>query len=610
MTDLDVKRRAAELLQKGRYDEAVEEYQALLGQAKKPNPAILNLIGDIYCKQQNYEKGFEAFLRAARAYTEEGLFHNAIAVGKKVLRLDREQTDVYAMLGSLYARQGLGMDCVKFLSEYARRKDAAGEYPAALAAFADACEKLSDFGEIHAVYGDMLERVDRIDEAIEAYHAAEQSFSDRGRMDLASKWASKAKRLRNPEEEEAKEEAVSGMMGLRSLSDDAPTEGYSDGPFINAHLASPRGPNAPSSEPVWDATGESDALTLEIASPTLSAAMDAPAFPAATPSGATPWRPYDPQARPELPKPPPLPPRKKKAEPVLASMNEDTLTFDRAPEVDFDLANSATTTPSLEMPALDLSSHETPTLAMPRADLNFSLEDTAVAAPHEIVFDVTLDSADLQSEAAPAPEEDMTSAILEDPLRGSIRDLKTESGSHEMPTKSDPARLREFFEDSPASVEQAVVIGDDFELVREGGDVLEVIADFREATREILDLDDHQSHYDLGMTYLEMELFDDAVAEFEIASRGNDFALQSQEMLGTCFLRKGQIELAIHELEKALALPGYDERDRLGIHYNLGIACGVTDREQEAIEHFQKILEIDPNFRDTRTRLERLVSSH
>jgi Tfp pilus assembly protein PilF len=106
-----------------------------------------------------------------------------------------------------------------------------------------------------------------------------------------------------------------------------------------------------------------------------------------------------------------------------------------------------------------------------------------------------------------------------------------------------------------------------------------------------------------------MELFDEAAAEFEIASRGTSFALPSQEMLGYCFLRKGQINLAVRELEKALALPGYSEEDRLGIYYNLGIACGVTDRESDAIEYFQRILEIDPNFRDTRSRLERLVQN-
>jgi hypothetical protein len=206
---------------------------------------------------------------------------------------------------------------------------------------------------------------------------------------------------------------------------------------------------------------------------------------------------------------------------------------------------------------------------------------------------------------ADAPPRDGTpTVIMENPLRSPTPTPDTGSAP-----SVDPAKLREFFDDPGSSVEQAVVIGDDFELVREGGDVSEVIADFRDATREILDLDDHQAHYDLGTTYLEMELFDDAVAEFEIAARGGEFALPSQEMLGYCFLRKGQIDLAIRELEKALALPGYEDHHRLGIHYNLGIACGVTDREAEAIEHFQKILEIDPNFRDTRSRLERLVQN-
>ncbi|MHC4925620.1 MAG: tetratricopeptide repeat protein, partial [Planctomycetota bacterium] len=186
----------------------------------------------------------------------------------------------------------------------------------------------------------------------------------------------------------------------------------------------------------------------------------------------------------------------------------------------------------------------------------------------------------------------------------------------EAETVSDPG-LEEFFQTNsgqpaasgPGAEERAVVVGDDFELVREGGDVQEVINDFIEATMELLDLDDHQSHYDLGTTYMEMELFDEAAAEFEISARGNGFALPSQEMLGYCFLRKGQIDLAIRELKKGLAIEGYDDRDKLGLLYNLGIACRVLDQEEEAIGFFRRILEIDPDFRDARSRLERLVEN-
>jgi tetratricopeptide (TPR) repeat protein len=108
---------------------------------------------------------------------------------------------------------------------------------------------------------------------------------------------------------------------------------------------------------------------------------------------------------------------------------------------------------------------------------------------------------------------------------------------------------------------------------------------------------------------MEMELFDEAAAEFEISARGPEYVLSSQEMLGYCFLRKGQIDLAIRELEKGLAVEGYEDRDKLGLLYNLGVASRVLDQENEAIEYFRRIVEIDPDFRDTRERLERLVQN-
>ena len=110
MTELELKRKASELLGKGRYADAIAQYQGLIASTKKKNPAILNLIGDIHVKQSEFEAAFENYLEASRLYSEDGLFHNAIAVGKKILRLDRDQTEVYGLLGNLYARQGLGMD--------------------------------------------------------------------------------------------------------------------------------------------------------------------------------------------------------------------------------------------------------------------------------------------------------------------------------------------------------------------------------------------------------------------------------------------------------------------------------------------------------------------
>jgi len=516
VTELEIKRKATDLLQKERYQEAIEEYEKLLERTKKPNPAILNLIGDIHIKQGDFQRGFERYINASRVYAEEGLYHNGIAVCKKGLRLDADQTEVYGMLGQLYANQGLGMDCVKFLNEYARRKEDDDEFAAALAAFAEACEILSEFPEVHVAYGELLEKGGRDEDAAACFEKAARACSERSQHDEAVKLTQRARELgggssARSEEDDDPVSGVREMMNLRSLD---------ESPAPPARLA----------------------FTVE-----------------------DPWSVFDPANHPEIPPPPPLPPRPGMRPPAPAPAAEEPLEIELA----------------------------SPPSAMPRLPVD---EVDAPPAPGLPVGEVET-----------GPDVHGLSGVVMPPTGPS------ETGEPAGETEDAPA-LQDFFQSSAAQPteggsERAVIVGDDFELVREGGDVYEVIKDFRDATMDLLDLDDYQAHYDLGTTYMEMELFDEAAMEFEISARGPEWALSSREMLGYCFLRKGQIDLAIRELEKGLQIEGVDERDKLGLLYNLGVACRVLDRESEAIEYFRRILEIDPDFRDARSRLERLVEN-
>jgi tetratricopeptide (TPR) repeat protein len=598
LTELDFKRKATEFLKKGRYDDAIAQYQALIAKSKKKNPAILNLIGDIHVKQASYEQAFEAFLDAIRLYAEEELFHNGIAIGKKILRLDKDQVEVYSMLGNLYARQGLGMDAMKFLRVYAQRKEDSDEFPAALAAFAEACEILVDTPEVHVEYGQMLDRVGRKEDSAACYRNAAQIHTDKGQDDLAAPLLEKAGLRGGTDSEDSDAHDMSELMSLRTL-DDTPRSKVQT--------------KSESREQFWGRTDEPDGLTLEStgSAPAPPArTTKAPKPPAQTTKSATPpvrrppapaaeedspWIIYDPNANPAIPPPPPLPgagaPTPVASAPTpTADPNDmfvepggisETVEADAKPQADAGLElelepPSASIAPGGLQPAAD---DAPPLESLPGIVLPGSTSRPSAPAPP-----ASTPSAKEPEAAPPAPD----------------------------PSDSADAELAAFFDSAALGThadQQAVVIGDDFELLREGGDVSEVIADFREATMEILDLDDFQAHYDLGTTYMEMELFDEAAAEFEIAARGESWALSSQEMLGYCFLRKGQIELAIRELERGLGVPGYEEGNRLGLLYNLGIAYGVLDKEEDAIANFQRILEVDPDFRDTRTRLERLVQS-
>jgi tetratricopeptide (TPR) repeat protein len=668
LTELDIKRKASELLQKGRYNEAIAEYEALVGQAKRANPAILNLIGDIYIKLGNFEKAFESYLHASRVYADEGLYHNGIAVGKKILRLDKDQVDIFGMLGNLYAKQGLGMDAVKFLTEYARRKEELNEYPAALAAFAEACEILSDFPEVHVAHGGMLERVDRDDDAAMCYESASRAFTDRGMPDRAAKWQARADDLRRGSgvaptdshsspivsSDDDEGPGMGDLMSLRSLDEKpakpakptkptkpakpAPAHGGVDKPSASDSNYWVRPDQPPSLDDMELELDAPAAPTRASSRPTSPSIEREPADAGSDSRNDDPFIVYDPKQAASVPPPPPLPPREPDArrthDLVLDAMDSSDKETPSAPAkpasagpssaadsgldltLDFGASQeeSLDTLPGIIMPpAARKSSAEIPAPPASAPTLPKSASKDAIELP-ELSRPASKDAIELPELSRPASKDAIELPELSRPAsKDAIEAPEPVAAHHDAPvdaTLEETPSLEEFFETTKESNhEQAVVIGDDFELVREGGDVSEVIADFREATMEILDLDDYQAHYDLGTTYMEMELFDEAAAEFEISARGEDFALPSREMLGYCFLRKGQIDVAIRELKRGLEIEGYDDRDKLGLIYNLGIACGVLDQEQAAIVSFQRILEVDPDFRDTKSRLERLVQN-
>jgi tetratricopeptide (TPR) repeat protein len=460
------------------------------------------------------------------------------------------------MLGQLYARQGLGVDCIKFLTDYANRKEKEGEYPAALASFAEACEILPDFPEIHIAYGEMLEQVDRMKDAASAFDTAATAFDDRQMLEEAEQWRKRARAARG-EEPGAGGGDVRELMNLRTL-DDAPAA---------KPAPRPAAPRAPASRP---APGRPAAPRPPAGRPAPRAAAPVPA------ASDDPWSRFDPSRNPEIPPPPPLPGRRPPARAARPAPPQPEITHvpvGRSRDGVYDLEIEPPSA-ALQPPAAEVAPPPAPHAGEP---LELQTVDDLFGAP-----------------AVPGP---------------------ADSGVHAPPEVPAPAAMDSFFRDSGVhgspelESERAVIVGDDTELVREGGDVQEVINDFREATMDLLDLDDHQAHYDLGTTYMEMELFDEAAAEFEISALGAEYILSSQEMLGYCFLRKGQIDLAIRELKKGLAVEGYDDRDKLGLLYNLGVASRVLDKENEAIEYFRRIVEIDPDFRDTRERLERLVQN-
>lgn len=106
-----VQAKAQQLAARGQYDEAIAEWKKLLSHS--PNDAVIhNTIGDLHLKRRAPAEAIEAFLQAGQAFQAAGAAVKAIAVYKKILKVDPNQLKVYKMLGDLNAERGLVSNAV------------------------------------------------------------------------------------------------------------------------------------------------------------------------------------------------------------------------------------------------------------------------------------------------------------------------------------------------------------------------------------------------------------------------------------------------------------------------------------------------------------------
>lgn len=97
---------AEKFVARGKIEPAIREYRKLL--ADNPNDInTLNRIGDLYARIQRVDEAIDFFTQIAERYTEEGFFVKAIAIYKKIIKLNPTLLEVYEALAELYAKQGL-----------------------------------------------------------------------------------------------------------------------------------------------------------------------------------------------------------------------------------------------------------------------------------------------------------------------------------------------------------------------------------------------------------------------------------------------------------------------------------------------------------------------
>jgi tetratricopeptide (TPR) repeat protein len=114
------------------------------------------------------------------------------------------------------------------------------------------------------------------------------------------------------------------------------------------------------------------------------------------------------------------------------------------------------------------------------------------------------------------------------------------------------------------------------------------------------------SHYDLGLAYMEMELHDKSINEFKQCLANPEQRGTAHTMIGLCYVHKGEVGEAIEHFKEGLASPRRREAEEIELLFELGNAYQLLRKNSDALEYFRAVADRDPGFRDVRQRLEKL----
>jgi tetratricopeptide (TPR) repeat protein len=115
---------------------------------------------------------------------------------------------------------------------------------------------------------------------------------------------------------------------------------------------------------------------------------------------------------------------------------------------------------------------------------------------------------------------------------------------------------------------------------------------------------DLQFRYELGYQYYLREQYNEAIEEFQLAQRNPQRRTLALYYLSLCFTRKGQLDIAFEQLQKAAAELTLMDDLKKDVVYQMGILAEQMGRQQEAVAFFKEIYSVDIKYRDISQRIE------
>ncbi len=175
---------AEKFVQQGKLQNAIAEYLKVTREDPK-DLTVMNTVGDLYARLGHTTQALQCFKQVGEAYAGDGFFVKAIAIYKKLTKLDPAATDCILKLAELYAQQGLYNDARAQYLSIADRCLRSGDNQQASQIFRKMLELDPENAAMQAKLADLYVKLGSKEEACNIFFAAAESLFRRGAMEAA-----------------------------------------------------------------------------------------------------------------------------------------------------------------------------------------------------------------------------------------------------------------------------------------------------------------------------------------------------------------------------------------------------------------------------------------
>lgn len=620
---------AARLVGQRKLAQAVRQYLAIA--AEDPGDfTLLNTIGDLCVRDGNIPEALRQFYKLAEHYEREGFFLRAIAIYKKIAKLDTNSADALVKLGELYKSQGLSHEAREQYAQALAICHRNGLPDKALQILNQLIAQEPDNAGYRAQLAETCEAAGKTQEAFEHYVQAASLAHRHRNFALAEAALMKAAQgdPNHPEvlllkEKLAAEQEPPGL--IESAIESSPAlDQENPADAVEPDVESEAEPEAEVSPPVQE-TGPETGLP-EISPSPGSVEIDFSAE----------WQAFAP-----APPPPEVSATETDWEGELAEVRFyldhgfsseairtlETLEekYPRHPQLaelrlraeEMEVAKIAPPEPELPSstpePEADFASDGAggPQAAPEEPEIESGFTPAALAAP-ELALLMPERHAPEIIEAPPQEP------VLADPEislpEGAVEGRnvpRIESAPQEKVVREDVAFPLEKGFGAPQMV-QPVLPSSPLRGTLSARSESDIMSPLFEGVLRDLESDPEvdpsretpQAHYNLGVAFREMGLAEEAIGEFQKAVKGAGTGnypphfVDACSLLGLCFMEKRMPGIAARWFLRALGAPGLDEETHLGLTYDLAVAYEQSGNFEAALERFSEVYSVNIDYRE------------